>query len=1657
MFLGTGVVNTNGFFTLGAMLTLPGAVATQLNEQAAKCAPPATGTTTFTTAQTAGLRDLTGDGIPDYFTATGTGAGTVRIGTGTGFLDAIPIDGMFMALSTQSEDCAGTTSTTTTGLFDVDGDGKPDVLTTDGSVYQVVSDGALGAPESGRLVQVDNGFGATTMISYRSAKLLATSADLNALHQVPFPEVVVGAMETTQTQTGAALLAKIQYAYGGAELVFDPVQDRFRFPGYRRIVALQIPTEQSDGAATITDHHVPTDITNPYDLPGSTLDPTGRYARYLRLGRVSDVTVLAGNVGTDPSVLLAVNAIADARRIASTHYEYDAKLLATDSSVPEACNEMVYPYDYKSSTGVSDPEHTDATRKVDACRQRGFAFTTSVQSVRGERGAPPSSGATVTTRSEIQTIDNFGRATRIKELGDIGDATRTDDDLCIDIAYATPQGTNERVLSAVFTRTVGDCTTTKIYAKDTWQYDLLPLGSVSAGLPTAHIVERHDETGAPRGEVRELDARFTPQGNLVTLSTQREDGAARTVSVNYDTFALVPTIIAATGIGVPKLRVDLTRDPLTLNVTNARDPNFTLQGTRFDGFDRPIMTTVTPTGGTEGAMSCTTYQGFDGTSADGRSVTSKVFIDPLPLATACTASGRTATVHLDELGRPRLTEQVLGDANPSVIMKVDQTYDSLGRLLFATDPYPSTQDPLTAYGTTQYWNADGTPLCSIRGKGKQERPAPPVNPSEPPMLTNEASEVYPTCFSRHFVDHVEVLSVQDAASLLNGAPQASVVKSSYLTAAGRLLARATWQGANRLEYATFTQDRLGHLASMTRYQNAAAGSNPVTSSWRTNSLGQLIELDEPDAAAQLNTYSNWGELIETKRTAAGTVKRTVQKYDAYGRVIHSEQQSAGVVDPETVHDYAYDTAVQVAPQVTAKNVLGRLAKATWPTGSVTFSYDGLGRNDAQVFTDLKGKNHVEKHTFLGDGSLDLLELFLPDTGFADEQVKYKYDSAGRGTTVTYKNGADQRELYSATTIDPFGRVRAAKYGLADYTADYDDVGRRLMKQVAVSSTLGSRKISYGTFDPVGRERSRTELKNGSGTSTSTSWSYDALGRLSKAEKTSGASTLLNQAFTYDPIGNLLTVTHTGTESGINATLSYSATDPDRISCVTFGSGSSAPCEVKYDELGSIRSQPTPTGTRDYTYLVDGSVRKVTDDGSSAAFRYDAFGQVQELDVDVGPSSTSTDARRDRHYGSLITLRQETIDGSSPQSVYTRKIPLHDGSVATRHGPGGPWIFEYGEQRGNRFFTDQNGAFVQDADYQPFGSTNPNPTGAQPGSQRYSSKQWNFGDSLAALGVSQLGARLYDPALGRFTSRDPLLIPRSAATTNPYAFASNDPVNSSDPSGLIECTKTASGGNGKNCEPEKGDSHPPPPPTPPRPPRTYPGCQSCGIELESGGSSNSTGGGGSQGTAGGSGSTSSGTNSIPVNPELARALAELAAFADKVDDYRVSHLDDSIDNMGLGYASYLVPGPAIGTAIGEALADYFGGRSQHTSVPSGSPPTPTLPRPRLAAGDAGRFGDLKGTTGDGLEAHHMPQKALGFTSQNDGGALVMTSGEHALTRTYGWRGARTALAEVGQRFRDVLARDIRDVRRLTGSKYNAGLLGLVRYYRDNFPGLFRPKE
>src|ERR1051325_578092 len=215
-----------------------------------------------------------------------------------------------------------------------------------------------------------------------------------------------------------------------------------------------------------------------------------------------------------------------------------------------------------------------------------------------------------------------------------------------------------------------------------------------------------------------------------------------------------------------------------------------------------------------------------------------------------------------------------------------------------------------------------------------------------------------------------------------------------------------------------------------------------------------MSLQEPDSALQTNTYSEWGELLDSGRGSL----HTVATYDALGRVVHREDQRDGVTDAATVNDYHYDDGVNVTTLVTPTYTRGRLTQASWPTGSVSLSYDAAGEVNARVFL-AGGLTYVEKGTFNDDGSLRLLDLFAPDTGLAKEEAAYDYDTAGRGKSVVYKTGdnlQNSQTLYSSPTFDGISRLRTATFGgLTNYTAVYTDAGRNLIKQVTISSMVGS--------------------------------------------------------------------------------------------------------------------------------------------------------------------------------------------------------------------------------------------------------------------------------------------------------------------------------------------------------------------------------------------------------------------------------------------------------------------------------------------------------------------------------------------------------------------------------------------------------------------------
>ena len=99
------------------------------------------------------------------------------------------------------------------------------------------------------------------------------------------------------------------------------------------------------------------------------------------------------------------------------------------------------------------------------------------------------------------------------------------------------------------------------------------------------------------------------------------------------------------------------------------------------------------------------------------------------------------------------------------------------------------------------------------------------------------------------------------------------------------------------------------------------------------------------------------------------------------------------------------------------------------------------------------------------------------------------------------------------------------------------------------------------------------------------------------------------------------------------------------------------------------------------------------------------------------------------------------------------------------------------QGNNRVVLNQNGTVEEVNHYYPFGGLFASSTNVQP--YKYNGKEL---DTKNGLNWYDYGARHYDPALGRFTTVDPMA--GEDYTTSPYGYCGNNPTNFIDPSGCL---------------------------------------------------------------------------------------------------------------------------------------------------------------------------------------------------------------------------------------------------------------------------------
>ncbi|MGH3713889.1 MAG: RHS repeat domain-containing protein [Micromonosporaceae bacterium] len=595
-------------------------------------------------------------------------------------------------------------------------------------------------------------------------------------------------------------------------------------------------------------------------------------------------------------------------------------------------------------------------------------------------------------------------------------------------------------------------------------------------------------------------------------------------------------------------------------------------------------------------------------------------------------------------------------------------------------------------------------------------------------------------------------------------PSGGTPTATYTDADGHVTALREYPAgfAGAFQSTGYTYTKAGELATVTD----AAGNV-----WRYgyDLRGNRITSTDPDRGATSATFDALDRPV-TGTDACGNTLHT--SYDALGRRTALRRDSAtGTLFSE----WAYDTIAkgQLTSGTRYAGGGGYVTAVTGydngyrPTG-VRLTIPAVG-GPAQAA--LAG-TYTTTMAYKADGSLS--SVAYPALGnLAAETVVYGYDDLGMPATATGAASYVTDTRYTPTyqlmrlQLGPTGkRLWRSHY--------YEDHSQRLTqvtsdREVPNGTPTTANDTTYG-YDPAGNVTSITDITPGLGTDTQC-FGYDGLRRLTEAWTVSATCGAAGAgvggpepywlSYTYDAVGNRTSETRHGllgagdTVSGYAYPAAGSAR-PHAVSSVTTGATVGS---YGYDAAGNTTSRPGPSGQQSLVWHGTGELASA--DGTS--YGYDADGnQLIVADPDGATlylpngelRADATGAKRGVRYydhgGQAVAVRDAT--------GVNYLLPDHHGTTTT--------------------LVNAATLAVTKRRFEPFGA----PRGQQPASWP-GSRGFVGGRTEKSTGLTRLGAREYDPATGRFLSVDPVVDTARPQALNMYAYALNNPVAFSDPTGL----------------------------------------------------------------------------------------------------------------------------------------------------------------------------------------------------------------------------------------------------------------------------------
>ncbi|WP_377271639.1 RHS repeat-associated core domain-containing protein [Peterkaempfera sp. SMS 1(5)a] len=615
--------------------------------------------------------------------------------------------------------------------------------------------------------------------------------------------------------------------------------------------------------------------------------------------------------------------------------------------------------------------------------------------------------------------------------------------------------------------------------------------------------------------------------------------------------------------------------------------------------------------------------------------------------------------------------------------------------------------------------------------------------------------------------------------------------------------------------------------SPTTYTYTPAGqqtqiTGPDQTVWKSDYdlLGRKKSQTDPDTGKSQYGYDDAGNLVST--TDARNVELDYT-YDLLGRKLTGTDKSKSNFK---FASWDYDTLRIGLPTSSTRYVQGTTGGYT----VATTGYTSLGKPTGATITlpTTEAPLPTTWTTTYGYSTNDqLLDTQTePRTqGLIGETLNYVYDALGNPTKTS-----SSANIYVDSTVytnygEPSRVTMGASTNPAWATYTYDDQTRRL-KNRAISRTQAPGPnvddTTY-TYDAAGNPNSITDRQTETGNTLTDQqcYSYDTLDRLTSAwtatdncaanpPTTSTLATTAGaywQTFSYDAIGDRhQSIDHAIGSTGTTVTTGYTngctgtcpnGTQPHTLTVTT---GGTKPTAFVYDADGNLLTR-TPT---------TGAGQKLT---------WDDEGHLAQVDT-TGTSPTSTKYLYDADGNQLIRRDpgQTTLFAGDTEIVVNTSVTpnvllgavrtyTHGGSgapVAVRSSlSGGGLKYLFNDPHGTATLAmDAATQVVARQQYTPYGQprTSANTTTWADPTHSYLGQPQD-----TTTGYTDIGARKYDPTLGRFISPDPALEVASPQQLGGYTYAADNPITGSDPTGLMGCLSPDECGGG----PQVGVNHPEP--------------------------------------------------------------------------------------------------------------------------------------------------------------------------------------------------------------------------------------------------------